>query len=77
VVAGYLQNVVGTVSLVLDLHITHERWGTAADKIRKYRADYNQNPPIGKLTVFLQIQESSLHNTIVEVSTTAVWYSPV
>jgi hypothetical protein len=39
----------------------------AADKIRKYRADYNNNPPsvasfmpyriIGKLTVFFQLQE--------------------
>ncbi len=63
----YLQNAVGTVPLVLDLRIAHERWGSstdptlnghlhypndldkplneaAADKIRKYRADYNQNP---------------------------------
>ena len=54
------------MSLVLDLRIDHERWGSstdptlnghlhypndldkplnaAADKIRKYRADYNQNP---------------------------------
>ena len=54
--------------LVLDLRITHERWGSttdptldgnlhypndldkplneaAADKIRKYRADYDNNPP--------------------------------
>ena len=54
--------------LVLDLRITHDRWGSssdpsinghlhypndvdrslneaAADKIRKYRADYNNNPP--------------------------------
>jgi hypothetical protein len=66
--AGYLQNAVGTVPLVLDLRIAHERWGSstdptlnghlhypndldkplneaAADKIRKYRADYNNNPP--------------------------------
>jgi hypothetical protein len=56
------------VSLVLDLRITHDRFGsstdpslnghlhypsnidrslneTAADKIRKYRTDYNNNPP--------------------------------
>ena len=61
-------NAGGPVSLVLDLHITHDRWGSssdpsinghlhypndmdrslnedAADKIRKYRADYNNNPP--------------------------------
>ena len=65
---GYLSNVVGPVSLVLDLHIPHDRVGSstdptlnghlrhpnnldqslndkAADKIRKYRADYNNNPP--------------------------------
>ena len=68
----------------------------AADKIRKYRADYNNNPPnaisfmpaiastsgivnlyklIGKLTVFLQLQESTLRNMIVEPSTTAAWRS--
>ena len=65
---GYLTNVEGPVSLVLDLHIAHDRVGsstdptlnghlrhpnnldqslndTATDKIRKYRADYNNNPP--------------------------------
>ncbi len=36
--AGYLGNTVGPLSLVLDLHITH-------DKIRKNRTDYNNNPP--------------------------------
>jgi len=72
---------------------------TAADKVRKYRTDYNMNPPntvsfmpaiastsgrlhselsdfysyrlIGKLTAFLQLQEFSLRNQIVECSTTA------
>ena len=69
--AGYFANVVGPVSLctlVMDLLITHDRWGsrsdpsinghlhcpndidrslneTVSDKIRKYRADYNNNPP--------------------------------
>ena len=61
---GYLSNVEGPVSLVLDLHIVHDRVGsstdptlnghlrhpnnldhslndTTADKIRKYRGDYN------------------------------------
>ena len=65
---GYLTNVTGPVSLVIDLHIAHDRVGsstdptlnehlrhpnnldqslndTAADKIRKYRTDYNNNPP--------------------------------
>ncbi len=64
----YLMNVAGPVPLVLDLHITHDRFGSssnpnlngklhwpndmdkslnedATDKIRKYRADYNNNPP--------------------------------
>ncbi len=68
--AGYLVNEVGPVSLVLDLHITHDRFGSIShpnhngklhypnpndidrslteaddDKIRKYRTDYNNNPP--------------------------------
>ena len=65
---SYLANGSGPVPLVLDLHITHDRFGSssdpsihghlhypndidrslnesAADKIRKYRADYNNNPP--------------------------------
>ncbi len=67
---GYLANAAGPVPLVLDLRITHDRFGSssdptlngtlhyptpndidrslneaAADKIRKYRTDYNNNPP--------------------------------
>jgi hypothetical protein len=65
---GYLTITVGPVPLVLDLHITHDRFGSSSDpslnghlhypndiekslnevaddKIRKYRADYNHNPP--------------------------------
>jgi hypothetical protein len=66
---GYLANAADPVPLVLDPHITHDRFGSssdptlngtlhypnpndidkslndsAADKIRKYRADYNNNP---------------------------------
>ena len=64
----YLTNETGPVSLVLDLRIAHDRFGSssdlnlnghihypndidkslnesAADKTRKYRADYNNNPP--------------------------------
>ena len=65
----YLANAVtGPVPLVLDLHITHDRFGSRSDpslnghlhypndidkshnesdtdKIRKYRSDYNNNPP--------------------------------
>ncbi len=66
--SGYLVNETGPVSLVLDLRLVHERFGSsfdpsinghihypndidrslsdaADDKIRKYRADYNNNPP--------------------------------
>jgi hypothetical protein len=66
--AGYLTNAAGPVSLVMDLHIAHDRVGsstdptfnghlrypnnldnplndTSTDKIRKYRAVYNNNPP--------------------------------
>ncbi len=62
---GYLENVEGPVSLVLDLRITHERFGSSSDpsicinghldspndvdrspdKIRKYHAYYDNNPP--------------------------------
>jgi hypothetical protein len=48
-----------------------------ADKIRKYRGDYNMNLSdfysyriIGKLTSFLQLQEFSQRNQIVDSSTT-------
>jgi hypothetical protein len=64
----YLANAADPVSLVLDLHIAHDRFGsssdpnlnghlhyphdvdkslneTTVDKIRKYRADCNNNPP--------------------------------
>ncbi len=66
--SGYLANTAGPVSLVLDLHIAHDRVGsstdstlngqlrypnnldqslddTTPDKVRKYRSDYNNNPP--------------------------------
>jgi hypothetical protein len=69
-IVGYLANVAGPVTLVLDLRVAHDRVGssadpalnghlrypnnldqslndTGADKLRKYRADYNFNPPRG------------------------------
>jgi hypothetical protein len=50
----------------------------AVDKIRKYRADYNNYfyKIIGKLTAFLQLQEFSLSNPTVTSSTTAAPRSP-
>jgi hypothetical protein len=67
-VTGYLANVAGPVTLVLDVRVAHDRFVSSADpalnghlrypnnldkslndvpvdKIRKYRADYNNNPP--------------------------------
>ena len=64
----YLTNVSGPLPLVLDLRITHDRFGSSSDpslngnlhypnnidrslnetvddKIRKFRSDYNNNPP--------------------------------
>jgi hypothetical protein len=65
--AGYIANTSDPVPLVLDLRLTHDRFGSSSDptlngrlhyndidkslnevandKIRKYRADYNNNPP--------------------------------
>ena len=83
------------VSLVLDLHIAHERWGstsdpnlnghlhypmlhpndmdrslheTTADKIRKYRSDYNNNPPnaISFMTAIVSTS-GRLHREIVSL----------
>ena len=118
--SGYLPNTTGSVPLVVDLRIVHDRVGSssdpklnghlkypnnldqslndaAADKIRKYRADYNNRPPSavsfmpaiastsGRLHSefvrllflqdhretdrFLQLQEFSLRNQIVDFST--------
>ena len=67
-IGGLPRDAAGPVSLVLDLRIAHDRFGSssdpsinghlhypndvdrslneaAADKIRQYRADYNNNPP--------------------------------
>ncbi len=52
--AAYLANAAGPVPLVLDLRIAHDRFGSSSDlhlnghfhyPIRKYRSDYNNNPP--------------------------------
>jgi hypothetical protein len=89
--AGYLTNEAVPVSLVLDLHIAHDRVGsstdptlnghlrypnnldqslndTDADKIRKYRADYNNNPP-SEVSFMLSITSTSgrLHSEFVTV----------
>jgi hypothetical protein len=113
--AVYLANAASPVPLVLDLHITHERWESnfdpsfnghlhypndldrslneaAADKIRSYRADYNNRPSNGisfmptiastsgrihrELTVFLQLQQFRLRNLPVSSSTTTALRSP-
>ncbi len=89
---GYLVNTVDPVSLVLDLRLTQKCWGsnsdptlngnlhypndidrslneTVDDKIRKYHL-------IGKLTVFLQLQEFSLRKQTVDYSTSVAPCSP-
>jgi hypothetical protein len=89
--AGYLANQADPVTLVLDLRITHERFGrssdlsingnlhypndkdrslneTSDDKILKYRADYNNNPPIS--TVFMPaiaITSGRLHSEFIRL----------
>jgi hypothetical protein len=92
--AGYLQNEVGTVPLVVDLRIAHERWGSNTDPTLNGHLHYPNYlllllgyivnlyefysyKVIGKLTIFLQRQESSFRKIIVEVSTTAARHSPV
>ncbi len=70
---AYLANTACPVSLVVDLHIDHDRFGSrsdhnlngqlhyphdvdkslnevAADKVRKYRTHYHNNPPSAVLT---------------------------
>ncbi len=51
---AYLANVTDPVPLVLDIRIAHDRFGSSSDlhlnghfhyPIRKYRSDYNNNPP--------------------------------
>ena len=89
--AGYLVNVTGPVPLVLDLHITHDRFGsrsdpglnghlhypydldrslneTVVDKIRQYRAYYN-NRPSNTISFMSVIPSSSgsLHGELVRL----------
>ncbi len=87
---GYLQNPVGTVPLVMEFHIVHERWGSrtdptlngslhypndsdkplteTADKIRKYRVDYNNNFPnvISFMTTIVR-NSGRLHGEFVRI----------
>ena len=41
--AGYLTNTSGPVPLVLDLHITHERWGSISDPSIKGHLHYHND----------------------------------
>ena len=87
----YLPNAVGPVSLVLDLHIDHDRFGSrydpslnghlhypndidkslnevAVDKIRKYRADYNNNPPsVVSFMVDIGSTSGRLHSEFIRI----------
>ena len=85
----------GPVSLVMDLHIVHERWGsssdpsinghlhypndidrslneTVTDKIRKYRVDYNNNPPNSTVINFCVFQGG-----VIQVTCVWTWLTPV
>jgi hypothetical protein len=89
--AGYLANESGSVPLVLDLRIAHDRFGSSsdpnlngklhwpndidkslneanADKFRKYRADYNHNPPT--VTAFMSAITSTsgrIHSDFIRI----------
>ena len=88
-IASYLVNETGPVPLVLDLRITHDRWGSssdpsinghlhypndidrslneaAADKIRKYRADYNNNPSVAFMPIIASTS-GRLHSEFVRL----------
>ncbi len=78
---GYLPNVTGPVSLVLDLRVAHDRVGSRTDSDLNGHLRYPNNLDqslnefysyrlIGKLTAFLQFQEFCQHNQIVDSSTT-------
>jgi hypothetical protein len=85
---GYLANTTDPVSLVLDLSISHDRVGSSTDptlnghlsllllvRLGGYIAnlsDFYSYRLIGKLTVFLQLQEFSLRNQPMESSTSSV-----
>ena len=89
--SGYLANTSGPVPLVLDLLITHDRFGSssepsidgylhypndldgslkeaAADKIRQYRAEYN-NRPSNSISFMPAIASTSgrLHSELVRL----------
>ena len=99
--ASYLASESGPVSLVLDLRITHDRYGsssdpslnghlhypndldrslneTATDKIRKYRSDYNNNPP-NTVSFMPTIVSTSgrLHSEFVRILFLQTTYSPI
>jgi hypothetical protein len=86
----FLDNTTGPVPLVLDLLISHDRFGSSCDlnlnghlhypndidrslnettdKIRKYRSDYNNNPP--NVTSFMSVIVSTsgrLHSEFVRL----------
>ncbi len=75
---GYLTNAVGPVPLVLDLRVADDRVDSSDDPVLNGHLRYpnnldqslNDTALIGKLTVFLQIQELCLHNQIVDFLTT-------
>jgi hypothetical protein len=88
--AGYLANVSGPVSLVMDLRIAHERWGSNSDPSiyghLHYPNDIDRslsesvNDKIRKYRSdyndFLEFQEFNFRNQTVDSSSTAAQRSP-
>ena len=64
---GYLQNVSGPVPLVLDLRITHERFGSSSDPSLNGNLHCPSYRLIGNLTVFLQIQEFVIWTCLIDL----------
>jgi hypothetical protein len=60
--------------VTLTIQISHLN-DTTVHEVRKYRADYNMNPPNTVSFIFLQLQEFCPRNQIVDSSTTVTWLS--
>ena len=70
----YLVNMVGPVPLVMDLHITHDCWGSRGEttehhmtiKIREYRPDYSPSNSISFIPV-VPTTSGHLHYELVRI----------
>ncbi len=72
---GYLANTAGPVSLVLDLHITHERFGSSTDlSINGMDTYITLMMQIGHLKMRLSL--TKLENIVLTIITTLLILSP-